>query len=48
MALHLSSEYQEGYDSLVTENPYDFFDDAMKHTAWCYGKQKRTLEQEGK
>jgi hypothetical protein len=42
MALHLTEEYTEGINASTDINPYDFFDEPMKHTAWCYGSQRKT------
>lgn len=42
MALHESEEYSEGIASAKLNNninPYDYFDEYLKHYAWCIGNQ---------
>lgn len=44
MACHLAPEFEEGkLAPNGSENPYDFFGDKLKHTAWCYGNQKSLI-----
>ena len=39
MALHLTSEYEEGKAAKTNINPYDFWDEYTKHYAWDIGRQ---------
>ncbi len=44
-ALHLTEEYNEGRRACSrSNNPYDFFDEYVKHYAWDIGNQRSNNE----